>query len=279
MALRDEGLAAARHAVEHLFGQSVLRFQAYENLVKAVISEHRLSARMTDIEENRADRAAKTRQKTMGTLVSEMMDSFIVAEGNESLRDDQEDAPSIAYIFQLSFPTEEFARITAEHRDLVVLRNSLVHHFLENHDLWSVNGCLAAQQALTSALDQVAKSHEELRCWASDMMTARGALADLIRTPDIHDFFVHRRVPWHIATVTHALHAAAMELAGGDWVPVNTATNWIEEHYPEEQPGAYGCKSWRHVIHESKHFDLQVCKVDGRREAWYRPRNREASES
>lgn len=158
MTLHDEGLTAARHAVEHLFGKCVLTFQAYENLIKAIISKHRLSAHMTDIEDIRADRAAKTRQKTMGTLMSEMIGSFIVPEGIERQCEDRKDAPSFAFNFQLSFSANEFARIEAEHRDLVILCNSLVHHFLEQQDLRSVDGCLAAQQTLTSALDRVASA-------------------------------------------------------------------------------------------------------------------------
>ncbi len=75
-------------------------------------------------------------------------------------------------------------------------------------------------------------------------------------------------------TITQALHEAAIELARGDWAPVDTATCWIKKRYPEEQPEGYGCKSWRQVIHETGRFDLQVRKVDGRRQAWYRPRNR-----
>lgn len=274
MTLHDEDLTAARHAVEHLFGQSVLRFQAYENLMKAVISEHRLSGHMTDIEEIRAERVAKTRQKTMGTLMSEMIGSFIVPEGKERLCEDQEDAPSIAFNFQLSVPVEDFTRIEAEHRDLIVLRNSLVHHFLEQQDLRSVDGCLAAQQTLTSALDRVARAHDELRCWAREMVTARKVLADFLLSPNGDDLIVHGRVPWHILTITKALHEAVMELTSGDWAPVEAAVSWIEERYPEEQPKDYGCKTWRQVIHESKHFDLQVRKADGHLKAWYRPRDR-----
>ena len=36
-------------------------------------------------------------------------------------------------------------------KDLVSLRNTLVHHFIDQHDLWTVDGCRAAQDALTTA--------------------------------------------------------------------------------------------------------------------------------
>lgn len=277
MTLHDKGLPAARHAVEHLFGQCLLRLQTNELLMKSIVARHQLSIPTTGVEEAQADRAAEIGRKTMGLLVNEMMGSFLLSEGQESMREDRGDAPSIASKFTIAFPAEEFARIEAEHRDLVRLRNTLVHHFLEQHDLRTTDGCLTAQQTLTSILDRVTRAYEELRCWVSDMERTRKVLTDHLASPDLRDLVVHGRVPWHITTITQALHEAAMELASG-WAPVDTATCWITEHYPEEQPEGYGCRSWRQVIHETGLFDLQVRKVDGRRQAWYRPRNRDAAQ-
>jgi hypothetical protein len=273
MVRQDESLALARHEVERLFGQCLLRLQANELLMKSIITAHQLSAPLPAIEKAQADRAAEIGRKTMGSLVKDMMGSFIVREGQEAMLEDRDDAPSIGWKFRIAFPAEEFARIEAEHCNLVLLRNTLVHHFLEQHNLRTADGCRAAHQTLTSTLDRVTRAFEELRCWASDMERSRQVLADHLASSDFENFLVHRRIPWHIMTITQALHEAALELARGDWAPIDTATCWIKERYPEERPEGYGCKSWRQVIHETGRFDLKVRKVDGRRQAWYRPRN------
>ena len=278
MTLPDLPLPATRHACEHLFGQCLLRFQAYELLMKSMVAGHQRSIPMTGIKEVQADRANERGRKTMGSLVSEMMGSFLVPEGQEGMCNDCGDVPSIAWKFTIAFPVEEFARIETEHRDLVLLRNILVHHFLEQHDLRTADGCLAAQQTLTNTLDRVTRAYEELCCWASDMEQSRKVMADYFASPEIQDLFVHRRIPWRIMTITRALHEAAMELARGDWVPVATAICWITEHYPEEQPEGYKYKSWRQVIRETKCFDLKVRKVDGRRQTWYRPHNQQSAQ-
>ena len=274
MTLHDEGLPEARHEVEHLLGQCLLRLQFNELLMKSMMARHQLSAPMTGIKEVQANRAAETGRKTMGSLVKEMIGSFIVPEEPQGMLKDREDAHSIAWKFSIAIPTEEFAGIEAEHRDLLMLRNTLVHHFLEQHNLRTTDGCRAAQETLTNTLNRITRAYEELRCWAEDMGRSCQVIADHLASPDLQNFLVHRRIPWHIATITQALHEAATELARGDWAPVDTATCWIKERYPEEQPEGYGCKSWRQVIHETGRFDLQVRKVDGRRQAWYRPRNR-----
>lgn len=275
MTLPDEDLVAHKRAVEQLYGRCILRLQSYELLMKAIVADHRLSAPITDIEKARARRRAETAQKTLGTVVGEMIGSVIVPAGMQGRGDDvgdTGDAPSIDYKLRFDVPPEEFTRIEAEHRELVRFRNSLVHSFLEHHDLGTADGCITAQQALAQALDHVGRAYAELRSWARDLEQTWKAFAEHLASPEIHDAFVQDRVPWRISAIALALKEAAMELAGGDWLMVATATDWVAKHYPEEKPAEYGCRSWRQVIHETGMFDLEVRRVDGRGQAWFRPR-------
>lgn len=53
----------------------------------------------------------------------------------------------------------------------------------------------------------------------------------------------------------------------------------IAKIYPEQTPIRYGCGSWRHVIHESKQFEIpkQSQADNGTTVVWYRSRLRETS--
>lgn len=271
----DKDLLAQKQMVEQLYGRCILRLQSYELLMKEIVAGHQLSAPMADLEKAQSRRRAATGQKTLGSVVGEMMDSVLVPEGRQGRGDDEDDTrddPSIDFKLQIVFPPEEFARIEAAQRELVRLRNDLVHSFLEQHNLRTADGCITAQKALTQALDHVARAYAELRSWARDQEQARNAFAEFLTSPDIRDSIVQNHVQWRISTIALALKEAAMELAGGDWLMVATATDWIAKHYPEEKPTGYGCRTWRQVIHETGMFDLKVCKADGRRQAWYRPR-------
>lgn len=274
MTLSDTALAAEQHAVEQLYGRCLLRLQAHELLMKSMMADHELSAPMTRIEAAQAERAAETGRKTMGQLIGEMLGSFLVPDGKEDLPEARGDAPSVFIKYQIAFPPEDFARIEVEHRELVLLRNTLVHHFLEQHDLRTVEGCRTAREALTRALDRVVKAFEELQEWARDLQRTRELVTAHLAHRDIREALAHGRIPWRFTTIVLALHAAAMEIAGGDWAHVDSAADWITARHPEEQPEGYGCRSWRQVIHESRIFDLQRRRVDGRWQAWYRPRHR-----
>ncbi|WP_232520757.1 OST-HTH/LOTUS domain-containing protein [Rhodobacter sp. CZR27] len=180
--------------------------------------------------------------------------------------------PPISCSGRIAFPADDLARIGREHRGLVALRNTLVHHFLEEHDLRTEDGCLLARQALTAAINRVARAHADLQTCAADMEQARSTMAEYLASPEFHDWIVHERVPWPVTTIAQALVDAASELAPGGWTSVETALSWFLTRDPGERPDDYGCRSWRQVIHESGLFDLQVRKVDGRPRAWYGPR-------
>lgn len=42
---------------------------------------------------------------------------------------------------QLSMSADDYARTETDLKELVLLRNSLVHHFIDQHDLFSLEGC------------------------------------------------------------------------------------------------------------------------------------------
>ncbi|MEZ5753058.1 MAG: OST-HTH/LOTUS domain-containing protein [Paracoccaceae bacterium] len=264
---------STRNDVEQLFGQCTLRFQAFELLMKAIVAQHRLSGSTAQPKDALTQQIDDTRRKTMGFLVGEMMTSFLVPEGKEGLSDETVELSGSSFTFlqQIVLSADEFARIEAEHRDLVALRNSLVHHFLEEHDLRSDAGCQGARQALLVTLDRVTRAHSDLSGFALDFVAARKAMADKLATPEVRDLIVSGRPPWPTTTIVQALRSASTALAACDWTSVDAAAEWIASHYPDEHPKDYGCRSWRQVIHNSGLFELQNRKEARRRHAWYRP--------
>lgn len=269
MTLEDDPVALARQSVEHLFARCVLGLQAYELLMKSTLARHRFSGPVAGIEESISERTAKIQRMTMGSLVSDTFGSFLAPMDLERPLDEPRDAGTVVFGFQLALPPEEFARIEVEHRHLVLLRNDLVHHFLERYDLRTLDGCLVARQDLSAALDRVKRAREELNGWVSSMENSLLAMASILSSPEVREkIFLPR------AVLERGLHEAAIELAIDEWTQVDKATLWLAKRYPDEKPMNYGCKSMRQVIHESGQFELKVREVNGRRQAWYRARRR-----
>lgn len=264
----------SREDIEHLFGQCLLRFQAFELLMKAIVAEHRISDSIAQPGDALTRHIDDTRRKTMGQVVGDMMGSFLVPQGQEGMSDETDETSFVSFVtrVQLVLPSDEFARIEAEHRALVTLRNSLIHHFVEEHDLGSEAGRHRAGQALVMARDRVTRAYHDLGKFALESDAARKAMAETLARPEMRDWIVSGRPHWPATIIVQALRNAFTALAENGWTSVDAAADWITTNYPGESPEGYGCRSWRQVIHDSGLFELQLRKTDGRRQALYRTR-------
>ncbi len=233
--------------------------------------------------ETKAIRAARIEDaatKTLGTLIGQLFGSYVVTDGNGGEERDDDlpgDVISFRTRVQLSLSAQDYAKTQADLKDLVSLRNTLVHHFIDQHDLWTVDGCRAAQDELGSAYTRIDQHFEQLRGWAEHMDQARRLAAEFVQSDVFHDLVVNGIAPdgtvdWPAAGIVRALREAAAQLAVEGWTPIAAAGRWIADRHPEQLPAKYGCSSWRQVVHECRLFELRYREVEGQRAAWYRPR-------
>lgn len=275
----DHELQTLQHEAQRLLGRNLLRLQQYERLIKAIVAHQRLSGPPEALEAVRAAQIDGTARKTLGALVGDLLGSYVVSGEVEALEDEAAgSSDSVNWIdmqMKLSLPDADFAQAEADLKELVLLRNNLVHHFIDQHDLWSLNGCLSAQNALIAAYDRIDQNYERLREWAEDMDRMRQALSEVLKSEEFHDFFVNGVAPegkvnWHLAGVLGPLREALGAIAVDGWASIAEAGTWIEERYPEQLPAKYGCRSWRQVVHEAPNFELRYFEADGKRSAFYR---------
>lgn len=276
----DDELQAQQREVQRQLGRCLLRLQQYERLMKPIVAHHDISGPAHSLEAIRAVRIEDTATKTLGTLVRQLFGSYVVTEGDDVSEKDPDllaDVISFRTRVQLSLSAEDYVRTQADLKDLVSLRNALVHHFIDQHDLWTIEGCQIAHDALTTAYTRIDQHFEQLRGWAEHMDQARRLTAEFVQSDEFHDLVVNGIAPdgtvdWPAAGIVRALREAAGELAVEGWTPVATAGRWISERHPEQLPAKYGCSSWRQVVHECRLFELRYRDVDGRRAAWFRAR-------
>jgi hypothetical protein len=262
-------------------GRCLLRLQQYERLMKAIVAHHHLSGPAHELESIRAERIEDASIKTLGTLVGQLFGSYLVVEGADTGADaganEPADIPFYAVRFQVSLSAEDYVRTQSDVKELVLLRNNLVHHFIDQHDLRSTEGCRRACDSLVAAYGRINQHFEQLRSWAQHTDQVRHLAAEFVQSDAFQDLLINGIAPdgtvdWPAAGIVGALREAANELAIDGWTPVAAAGQWIMERSPEQQPSKYGCKSWRQALHESRLFELQYRDVDGQRAACYRLR-------
>ena len=274
----DDRLQMLQREIQRLMGRCLLLLQSYERLMKVVVKQHDILAPAQSLDKTQASRADDISRKTLGNLVNQLLETFLTTDEKARTADEShkplETGPQVTIRMQLRLSADDFSRIESGLRELVLLRNNLVHHFLDQHDLGNLDGCRAAEEALIAASGQIKQRFDDLRHWAEDLERMRLRAAEVIRSGAFHDLLVHGAMPWPITAIVIALREAALELTLDGWAPVERAGEWVSARYPAELPANYGCRSWRQVIHESGVFELRYRQTDGQGAAWYRAKSR-----
>ena len=278
--ISDDPLQAPQHEVQRLLGRCLLRLQQYERLIKTVVANHEISGPFHALEEIRAARTARTGRAMLGNMVGELLGSYLVAgdASDKASTAPVEETASFSMRFHISLPETEFARIERELKELVLLRNDLVHHFIDRNDIMSVEGCNSACEALRAAYNLIDHQFGQLCEWAEDMQKCRQQIKTLISSDAFHDLIVDGIAPdgtvdWPASGIVSALREAASELAVEGWTSIAEASRWIEERYPEQRPEKYGCSTWKQAVHESQVFEIKHIERDGQRFSGYREKD------
>lgn len=276
MGSADDGVQTRQHQVQRLLGQCLLRLNAYERLMKAIVAHHEISGSPQSLGDAQAIRSTDIGRKTLGTLVNHLLESFLTSNEMQMSSENQLEPLTNGTTFgvriHLGLSPDDFTQVENGLKEIMLLRNNLVHHFLEWHDPGSLDGCGAAEAALIEASGQIKHHFDELRQWAEELERIRLHAAEVIRADPFRDFVVKGTIPWPFTAIVGALQEAFVELARDGWAPIAEASDWVAARYPGELHANYGCRTWRQVIHESGIFELRYVQTERQRVGLYRIR-------
>jgi len=260
----------------------MLRLQQYEILIKTIVAHHELTGPASDLLTNRDRRVREAAKTTLGPLIKRFVEDVIAQDGAErgmSATDDQTDVISFSFRLNIAMSAEDIALTTRGLQELITLRNTLVHHFLERFNLWQVDGCIQAQAYLEDCYGCIDSHYEELRAWAAHVEAARQQTATFMQTPQFINLLLNGIAPdgsvdWNVAGCISILRAAETTLATDGWAPVTAAAKWIAEHHPDQTPEKYGCRRWNQVLQDSRQFEILYRLEEGHRVPWFRSRSK-----
>lgn len=267
--------------VQRLLGRCLLRIQQYERLMKAMLAEHELAGPVEVLSTQRTTRVEKLSDKSLGTLVKSLFETCIVTDGFERdlLQQDRTptDRVSMAFSVRLSMAQDSWTQAKAAIEELVTLRNDMVHHLVEQFDLWTDEGSIAASQHLEEGYGRIDRRYGELHEWAKGMAAVREDAAAFMQTDAFRALLIHGIAPdgsfeWSNTGVVRVLSEAAEKMAVRGWARLDDVRAYLAENHPEQTPARYRCQTWPQVLSESRQFDLQYRLENGRKMAWFRCR-------
>lgn len=272
--------------VQRKLGRCLLRLQQYEILLKALVAHSDIAGPPEKLQAVRNAQVAAAQKKTLGTLVGMLTERHLTSTKEDGSADEPlgDGGPWVRFRFHVGLDANQHQATTAALKELVSLRNELVHHFLQRFNIWEPQGCVAADAYLDASYETIDGHYLTLRGWAQAMDEARVQMASFMRTAAFEDLLVNGIAPdgtvdWPASGAVRCLREAETRFATEGWTLLNTATAWIRAQHTDQQPQRYGCGSWRQVIHESRQFEIRrtLNTEQGCGEIWYRSRQEGAS--
>lgn len=267
-------LAELQREVQYKLGGCLLRLQQYERLLKAMVANTDLAGEPAQLQALHDARVASINKTTLGGLVTLFMGGYLRAEEEPASAHESDDkAPGdrLWFSFQqrMEMSAERLEAITTELKELVDLRNELVHHLLERFDLGQVDRCEAAVAYLDDSRTTIDRHYQTLRIWARHMDSTRALAASFMQSDTFNDFLINGIAPdgqvhWPMSGLVSSLREAEQALGLSDsqtrWIELNAAIAWIGRQHPDQTPRRCGCSSWRQVLHESNEFEVMKKK-------------------
>jgi hypothetical protein len=266
----EPSFAAHQRSVQRKLGRCLIRLQQLELLVKAlwIDSEHESAfGQVEEIQAAQLRRKEFVSDKTLGTVLKSFVGSYIAPDlgkdaGDEVSATAIDEQMLFRYKSKISMAEDDYARTVQEFEALVAMRNDLVHHFIERFNLWSDEGCEAAEAHLDSCDQQIETQLSIMHGWVKSHQEARDQALAFVNSNDFLSFLNQGRqadeaIDWRFTPVVLALRDAESKLSTNGWTPVVDAARWLDKKYPDERPALYGCSRWRHLLHESGLFDIR----------------------
>jgi hypothetical protein len=146
--------------VQRKLGRCLIRLQQYERLLKKLLPMMNIETTLTPglaPHTNLQASAERLQRQTLGGLVSEFLG--IHTEPGREVEQTEAAVPEGGAVFRSRVGIEVLSggltAVEADLRSMVVMRNDLVHHFLERFDLWTVSGCQEGSLHLDECFERI----------------------------------------------------------------------------------------------------------------------------
>ncbi len=272
--------------ISRKIGRCILRLQQYEILLKAMLSSKDLYVFGDTGESNHEERKNEVATKTLGQLVGELTGSYLLGKDESGEGQDHDDGqldlarPSFRMRLSMELEDERYQSVEAGLKQLVKIRNELVHHFLERFNLNDESSLTNANVYLDEAYQEIDERFLELHSWAESIDGIRLQAKTLFESDDFKHFISYgvcpgRPVDWPNTPIISFLFQAEDSYRLDGWTNLEDAISFVRKKRPDLGPKKYGCSSWRHVLHESRMFDIakRLNADTGIKQVWYRSKS------
>lgn len=175
--VRDEALRK--------IGRNLVSFQKMERALKILVSRSKMSGYVSEIEKAQKKRTKAIEKRTMGSLVTDFMDSV---HGEDSPSEDEPADLTEAWVsvsFRIGSDKEETKARKKAMTLVVAERNALVHKMLDSFDPDSVESCQQLIQQLDEQRARVSPHYKYVMQGLAAMQTAQKGIYEQLKSMEL----------------------------------------------------------------------------------------------
>jgi hypothetical protein len=184
--------ATALEIVQRKLGRCLLHLQECESLLKSLVIHADIAGPPDQLQDIKDARVKSLQKEMMGNLIGMLTKTVFTSAGIDaappSPPNDQRALVRIKY--QIELTAEQYDDLCCSFKELVSLRNELVHHFLERFDIRSQEGCTAADRHLDKCGKVIDVHYMKLFNFVKASDLARAKLASAMETQEFKDAFI-----------------------------------------------------------------------------------------
>ncbi|MGC3993064.1 MAG: hypothetical protein QM779_02855 [Propionicimonas sp.] len=161
----------ARRLLYQKLGWCMIRLQQIEWCMKWLASRTEFEVHAGVLTEQLERHEARISKQTLGS-VTEVVSAGLLKPLDWEPPDDDVDGPSRAKVrlgMAVGLEDDHLESVRSRMKDLVAGRNTLVHGLIASHDIWSDEGCAAAETYVDETLSLAGAVLTELRSWTSNL--------------------------------------------------------------------------------------------------------------
>lgn len=183
--------------IQQNLGSCLLRLQACELLLKSLVAHTDITAAPEHLPEALAAKMASVHGQTMGQMVGMFTKGAVVKAGTISIPSTPLDdsRAAVRFKYQIELPSEQYDAPHSALKELIDLRNELVHHFLQRFNMRSVEGRTAASTYLEECSQIIDARHSMLIGFNKAFELSRAKLASFVDSQEFEDAVLKGDLP------------------------------------------------------------------------------------
>lgn len=280
-------LAALHDTVQQKVGRFILIAQRHEQILKALVIDSEVAGTVVTAPANMRQRKERFKGQSLGNVVVEFNRSYLREAGTSQVwvdaKVDLGGRPSFHTRFGLEMARHDLESTRQRLLDFRDLRNRVVHHLIQDHDLSRQEGCERAIAYLDAARRIAKERLEEAEGWAKTNIEARDHAIAFFQSESFWKFVMDAKqeapaptespsIDWAACIALHLLRREEQLTKPGEMTNLEAALKAIQTTHPGEYPTKYGQKTWLGVLRASQMFSIKRLKGTAERPGttWYR---------